>query len=129
MNVDLSKIYVDILSLAHFSHAIVYEGFFRENKTAKISNVQECCKHHLSFRTPTLYNNSIIVKNGSPISCPIIMFTSNGKDIGDLWISKQKQFAKENNIELNSFDCGHYLHYYKSEEITGSIQKFINNNF
>jgi len=76
-----------------------------------------------------LYNNSIIVKNGPPISCPIIMFTSNGDEIGDFWISKQKQFANENNIELNSFDCGHYLHYYKSEEITESIKKFIKNNF
>lgn len=31
----------------------------------------------------SLYNNSIIVKKGPPISCPIIMFTSNGEDIGD----------------------------------------------
>ncbi|NLP22105.1 MAG: alpha/beta hydrolase [Erysipelotrichaceae bacterium] len=72
-----------------------------------------------------IYNNAQIVKKGDPISCPILMFLSNGKETGESWILSQKEYAKENNAETISFDCGHYIHHYKSDEMADSIKLFI----
>ena len=61
----------------------------------------------------------------SKIKCPIMMFSSLGKDIGDYWPITQEQFAKENNAELIVYDCGHYIHHYKSKEMKEKIVEFI----
>lgn len=73
-----------------------------------------------------VYENSRAVFNGGVISCPILMFSSNGKEIGDFWLPAQERFAKENNAQLEIFDCGHYIHYYKSEVMAEKIKDFIN---
>jgi pimeloyl-ACP methyl ester carboxylesterase len=72
-----------------------------------------------------VYENSRTVLNGGVISCPILMFSSNGKEIGDFWLPAQERFAKENNAQLEIFDCGHYIHYYKSEVMEEIIKDFI----
>ncbi len=72
-----------------------------------------------------VYENSRTVLNGGEISCPILMFSSNGEEIGNSWISTQERFAKENNAQLEIFDCGHYIHYYKSEVISEKTREFI----
>ncbi|HCY06670.1 MAG TPA: alpha/beta hydrolase [Erysipelotrichaceae bacterium] len=72
-----------------------------------------------------IYNNAQIVKKGDPISCPILMFLSNGKETGESWILSQKEYAKENDAKIISFDCGHYIHHYKSDEMADSIKLFI----
>lgn len=73
-----------------------------------------------------VYENAQAVKAGGKIACPIIMFSSNGTEIGDFWIGTQKQFANENNADLIFYDCGHYLHYYKSDEMADRIKAFVN---
>lgn len=73
----------------------------------------------------SVYENSRTVLSGGVISCPILMFSSNGEEIGDFWISAQERFAKENNAQLEIFDCGHYIHYYKSKEMAEKIKSFI----
>lgn len=70
--------------------------------------------------------NAQAVKSGGKIDCPIIMFSSDGTEIGDFWIGSQKRFADENNAELIFYDCGHYLHYYKSNEMADKIKIFVN---
>ncbi len=72
-----------------------------------------------------VYENSRTVLNGGEISCPILMFSSNGEEIGDSWIPAQERFAEENNAQLEIFDCGHYIHYYKSELISEKMKDFI----
>ena len=73
-----------------------------------------------------VYENAQIVKSGGAISCPILMFCSDGKEIGDFWLPTQERFAKENDAELVTFDCGHYIHYYKSGEMAEHIKSFMN---
>jgi len=73
-----------------------------------------------------VYDNAQTVKAGNQVSCPILMFCSDGKEIGDFWIPTQKRFAEENEAELVFFDCGHYIHYYKSEEMAERIKLFMN---
>ena len=72
-----------------------------------------------------VYDNAQVVKAGGTISCPILMFCSDGTEIDEFWISTQKEFAEENRAEIICFDCGHYIHYFKSEEMAYSIKEFL----
>lgn len=71
-----------------------------------------------------LKNVEIVEKNGK-IECPTLLFSSNGKQTMKNWISAQKQFAKIMKADLICFDCGHYIHYYKSDEISKKIIDFV----
>lgn len=64
-----------------------------------------------------VWENAKVVKAGGNLTCPLLMFCSDGTEIGDFWIPVQKEFAEENQAEIVFFDCGHYIHYFKSEEI------------
>lgn len=72
-----------------------------------------------------VYENAQVVKSGGAIACPVLMFCSDGTEIGDFWISTQEEFAEESHVEIIYFDCGHYIHYYKSEEMAVSIKSFL----
>ena len=43
------------------------------------------------------------VLNGGAISCPIYLFSSNEKEVGDYWLPAQEKFSKENNALSSSF--------------------------
>lgn len=73
-----------------------------------------------------LQNARIVSENGN-IECPTLLFSSNGKQIDKYWIKCQEEFAKLMNAKLITFDCGHYIHYYKSNEMSNSIVDFVNN--
>ena len=72
-----------------------------------------------------VYENAQIAKSGGTISCPVLMFCSDGTEIGDFWIDVQKKYAEENHAEIIFFDCGHYIHYYKSGEMVAYIKSFL----
>ena len=72
-----------------------------------------------------VYENAQIVKSSGAVSCPILMFCSDGTEVGDFWIPTQKQFAEENQAELVYFDCGHYIHHYESEEMAIKTEDFL----
>ncbi|MBR5386179.1 MAG: alpha/beta hydrolase [Clostridiales bacterium] len=69
-------------------------------------------------------NASYVGEHGT-IDCPALLFCSNGKQTFKNWIQNQKTFAEEINAELICYDCGHYLHYYKSDEMNEQIRRFI----
>lgn len=71
-------------------------------------------------------NNSSIVENGKSIECPILLFVSNGKQTSKNWIYSQNEFAKKVNAKVVNYDCGHYMHYYKSNDICNEIKQFTN---
>ena len=41
----------------------------------------------------------------------------------------QYEFANQMNAELVYFDCGHYIHYFKSNEMYLRITKFVDTLF
>ena len=69
-------------------------------------------------------NASYVGEHGT-INCPALLFCSNGKQTFKNWIQNQKTFAEEINAELICYDCGHYIHYYKSDEMNEQIRRFI----
>lgn len=69
--------------------------------------------------------NAKIVSEGKLPNTPILLFVSNGKDLGDYWLPCQERFAKETNSELLYLDCGHYIHYYEQDFIAEKSSEFL----
>lgn len=70
--------------------------------------------------------NAAIVGEASYKEIPTLLFCSNGKQTFKNWIEDQEEFARIMNAALISYDCGHYIHHYKSEEMSHEIEAFIN---
>lgn len=70
-------------------------------------------------------NNSKTVSRNGKIKCPTLLFSSNGKETSKYWVKSQKEFAAIMNAKLICFDCGHYIHYYKSNDMSKEIVEFV----
>lgn len=71
-------------------------------------------------------NNSRKVSEGENIICPTLLFSSNGKQTSKDWLENQREFATLMSAKLICYDCGHYIHHFKSDEMCKEIIKFIN---
>ena len=94
-----------------------------QNKLLRKRNAFNIC--HINESKEVLSNVSIVEKTGYA-KCPVLLFSSNGKQTQGYWFSAQKEFAEIQNAKLISYDCGHYIHYYKSNEMCAEIIKFVN---
>jgi len=81
-----------------------------------------CC---INESKEILCNVSIVEKVGYP-KCPVLLFVSNGKQTQGYWSDAQKEFATIQNAKLIRYDCGHYIHHYKSDEMCKEIIRFVN---
>jgi len=63
------------------------------------------------------------------INVPMLLFTSNGKEIGKYWLPCQEKFAAENHTQLIKLNCGHYIHWYEPEFIAQKMIEFLNAHF
>ena len=72
------------------------------------------------------HQNVKTVENNGSVQSPFLLFCSNGKQIDKYWVSNQERFAELVHANLVKYDCGHYLHYFKSEEIAKTVTEFIN---
>lgn len=78
------------------------------------------------LETKTIYNNAMKVKEKGDISStPILLFVSDGTEMGDYWISCQERFAKKNNAKRIQLDCGHYVHHYKHDYIAKDVKSYL----
>ena len=80
-----------------------------------------CC---INEAKEVLKNARIIDAAGS-ISCPTLMFSSNGEDQERDWVANQQRFAAAMGAKLIQYDCGHYIHHFKSDEMRKEITEFI----
>ena len=71
-------------------------------------------------------NNAKIVGEDGNIQCPTLLFSSNGEDQERDWVKNQQKFAAIMGARLISYDCGHYIHHFKSDEMRDEIIKFVN---
>lgn len=69
--------------------------------------------------------NADIVDEAEAIECPTLLFSSNGKQTSKNWVENQQKFASTMNAKLICYDCGHYIHYFKSEEMSKEIAMFV----
>ena len=73
-----------------------------------------------------ILSNVGVVKNAGYTKCPMLLFVSNGKQTQGYWAEAQKEFAAILDARLIIFDCGHYIHQFKSDEMCKEIIKFVN---
>jgi len=95
----------------------------KQNKLLRKRNAFNIC--YINEAKEVLSNVSIVEKMGYT-KCPVLLFSSNGKQTQGYWFNAQKEFAAIQNAKLISYDCGHYIHYYKSNEMCAEIIKFVN---
>lgn len=72
-----------------------------------------------------ILNNVGIVEQTGYTKCPTLLFSSNGKQTQGCWSEAQKEFAITQNARLITYDCGHYIHYFKSNEMCEEIISFV----
>ena len=93
------------------------DKLLKERNTLNISCINEARE---------VLNNARVVGEGGNIQCPALLFSSNGKDQERDWVENQQKFAKIMEAKLLSYDCGHYIHHIKSDEMCKEIIEFVN---
>ena len=99
------------------------KGEIKQHKMLRKRNAFNIC--HINESNEIL-NNVAIVENEGYKNCSALIFKSNGKQTALQWNECQKEFATILNAKLINYDCGHYIHHYKSDEMCEEIIKFIN---
>ena len=109
--------------LSSVSNLSLTEEEFKQHRLLKKRNTfNTCC---INEAKEVLNNARVVGKDGN-IQCPTLLFSSNGKDQERDWVENQQKFAKIMGARLISYDCGHYIHHFKSDEIRKEIIEFVN---
>lgn len=94
----------------------------KQHKKLKRRNVFNIC--HIN-EVKALLDNVKTVKEGGFIQCPALIFVSTGEGQEANWVQMQNQFAKDLGAKLVSYDCGHYIHQFQSEDMAREIKEFM----
>lgn len=100
----------------------------QEIKQLKFLSYRNALSDDVYAECKMVYNNAKVVKEMGTPDVPILMFTTNlGISHGsENWMKAQDDFAKQSNKYIQiKLDCGHSLHYYKSESIAKEVKTFI----
>ena len=109
--------------LSSVSKLSLTEDEYKQHKLLKKRNTFNiCCINEAR----EVLNNARVVGDDGNIQCPTLMFSSNGEDQEKDWILNQEKFASSMGAKLISYDCGHYIHHFKSDEMCKEIIEFVN---
>ena len=109
--------------LSSVSNLSLTKDEFKQHRLLKIRNTFNiCCINEAK----EVLNNAKIVGEGGNIQCPTLLFSSNGQDQEKDWVLNQQKFADIMEAKLVSYDCEHYIHHFKSNEMCQEIIKFVN---
>ena len=98
------------------------EAEFKQHKLLKKRNAFNiCCVNEAR----EVLNNARVVCEDGDIQCPTLLFSSNGQDQEQDWVLNQQKFAEIMGAKLISYDCGHYIHHFKSDEMCKEITEFV----
>lgn len=108
--------------LTSVSDLALTEEELKQHKLLKKRNTfNVCC---INEAREVLHNANLVGADGD-IHCPMLLFSSNGEDQERDWVLNQQKFAKIMGAKLISYDCGHYIHHFKSDEMVKEIMEFI----
>ena len=109
--------------LTSLNNRSLSEDEIKQHKLLKKRNTFNiCCVNEAA----AVLENARIVGEDGDIRCPALLFSSNGKDQERDWVENQQKFAAIMGAKLISYDCGHYIHHFKSDEMSKEIIKFAN---
>jgi len=76
----------------------------------------------------SIYGNAEIVNNQNYFNNTgnVLLFSSNGKERGSIWVHYKSDFAKKINAKLVILDCDHYVHHFESQKIFEESMQFLN---
>lgn len=103
-----------------------------EIQQAKLLNNKVTLNDDVAAECRAVGANAKTVKKLGVPKIPMLMFCSNGQDTGTgpNWVSIHRNYAaKSGEIKLIELNCGHFIHYYKSDEIARDISGFMKQNF
>lgn len=108
--------------LGSLNHLSLTEDEIRQHKLLKKRNTFNiCCIHEAE----EVLRNARIVGEAGNIQCPMLLFSSNGEDQEKDWVENQQKFAAIMGARLICYDCGHYIHHFKSDEMCKEMVEFI----
>lgn len=108
--------------LTSVSDLSLTEEEFKQHKLLKKRNAFNiCCINEAR----EVLNNARVVGEDGDIQCPTLLFCSNGQDQEQDWVLNQRKFAEIMGAKLISYDCGHYIHHFKSDEMRKEITEFV----
>ena len=109
--------------LSSVSTLSLTEDEIEQHKLLKRRNAfNTCCINE----AVEVLNNARVAGEDGDIQCPTLLFSSNGEDQERDWVENQQKFAVSMGAKLISYDCGHYIHHFKSEEMCKEIIEFVN---
>ena len=108
--------------LSSVSTLSLTENEIKQHKLLKKRNTFNICC--INEAKEVLNNARVVGKDGN-IQCPTLLFSSNGQDQERDWVENQQKFAKIMGARLISYDCGHYIHHFKSDEMCKEIVDFV----
>jgi pimeloyl-ACP methyl ester carboxylesterase len=110
-------------ALSAVSNLSLTEDEFEQHKLLKKRNTFNiCCINEAR----EVLNNARVVGEDGDIQCPTLMFSSNGEDQEKNWVENQEKFSSSMGARLISYDCSHYIHHFKSDEMCKEIIEFVN---
>ena len=109
--------------LCPLSNRCLTKSEIKQHKLLRNRNAFNICC--INESKEILSNVSIVEKVGYT-KCPFLLFASNGKQTKAHWSAAQKEFATIQNAKLICYDCGHYIHHFKSNEMCEEIVRFVN---
>lgn len=108
------------------------------SSVSNLSLTEEEYKQHLLLKKRNAFNiccineakevlnNARLVGESGNIKCPTLLFSSNGEDQERDWTINQQKFALSIGAKLITYDCSHYIHHFKSDEMCNEITEFVN---
>jgi predicted RNA-binding protein YlxR (DUF448 family) len=98
------------------------EEEIKQHKRLKRRNAfNPCCIREAQ----EVLHNARTVGSAGGIACPTLLFSSNGEGQEKDWLEYQKRFASCMGAKLVFYDCGHYIHHFKSHEMSKEITLFL----
>lgn len=109
--------------LCPLSNRCLTKSEIKQHKLLRKRNAFNICSINESKE---ILSNVSIVEKVRYTKCPVLLFASNGKQTKGHWSDAQKEFATIQNAKLIRYDCGHYIHHFKSNEMCEEIVGFVN---
>lgn len=109
--------------LTSVSNLSLTDDEMKQHKLLKKRNAFNICC--INEAREVLENARVIGEAGN-IQCPTLLFSSNGQDQERDWVENQQKFATIMGAKLIQYDCEHYIHHFKSDEMSKEIIEFIN---
>jgi pimeloyl-ACP methyl ester carboxylesterase len=72
-----------------------------------------------------VYKNAEKVKESDYPKIPMLLFSSDGAEIGNFWVKCQEDFANTMNARLIQLNGGHYIHQFEPEKIAEECKIFL----